>query len=55
MSPVGTTSSAKIIVSISSTVPSWPGRMATSCSLERRITRAIATRPDSFMAFSSSP
>jgi hypothetical protein len=52
---LGTTSSAKIIVSIISTVPSRAGRIATSCSLERRTTRAIATLLDSCMALSSRP
>ena len=53
-SSAGTTSSWKIIVSIVSTSPS-PGRIATSCSLERSTTRAIATLPDSRIASSSSP
>ena len=49
-----TTSSAKIIVSIISTSPG-AGRIATSCSLERSTTRAIATLPASRIASSSSP
>ena len=49
---VGTTSSAKSIVSIAST-PSR-GRMATRFSLERITTRAIATFPASSMASTSS-
>ena len=52
-SSCGTTSSWKIIVSIISSSPA--GRIATSCSLERMTTRAIATLADASMAFSSSP
>jgi hypothetical protein len=46
------TSSAKTIVLIASTSPI--GRIATSCSLERITTRAIAMRPVSRIASSSS-
>src|SRR3954453_21862235 len=48
-----TTSSAKIIVSMHSR--SSCGRIATSCSLERSTTLAIATFPDSCIALSSRP
>ena len=54
MSSGGTTSSAKIIVSIISTFPD-AGRIATRFSLVRSTTRAIATLPDSRIAFSSRP
>ena len=52
MLSAGSTSSAKIIVAIPSASPI--GRSATSCSLERITTRAIATLPVSAIASSSS-
>ena len=52
MSSDGTTSSWKSIVSIIRT--SFEGRIATSCSLERSTTRAMATLLASFIASSSS-
>ena len=54
MSSDGTTSSWKSIVSIIRTSPSPDGRIATSCSLERSTTRAMATLLASFIAPSSS-